>query len=75
MSVIKKHKAGQSSLSIAQELKVGKTQVQSIIKDKEAILKSGMRGRVGTVVANKESVPTMILTNEYGTGSRRLGGD
>ena len=39
VGVISKHNKGESCTSISKSLQVGKTQIQSIVKDKESILK------------------------------------
>ena len=44
VSVLNKIKKGQSCRSIAEEIGVGKTQIQNIIKDKEDILKRWAAG-------------------------------
>ena len=44
VAVVKRSKAGETATSIGNSLKVGKTQIQGIMKDKEAILEKWEQG-------------------------------
>ncbi len=47
VEVVKRSKSGESAISIAKSLGVGKTQVQNIIKEKESVLARWEQGESG----------------------------
>ena len=44
IDVIKKHKSGETAISIARTMGVGKTQIQGIVKDKQRLMESWESG-------------------------------
>ena len=64
VNVVNRHKKGETAIAIAKSLKVGKTQIQGIIRDKDDILKRWESGDNADHMRSKRQKTTYSEVNE-----------